>query len=128
MFHLDLEVLAPANFVTCRLGSCLRRGGEAAEVKRSFWFNTIRTNVAGMDGLKKSFQRRVWNTQGAAGFDCSQATVIDPVVDDLTGDLETRGDIIGSEVIGTHNCSLVLRYNRYGFFFIKEGTIVKDRL
>jgi hypothetical protein len=128
VFHLNLDVLAPLNFVTRCLRGSLCRSSESVMRDGSLWFNIASTNVTSMDRLKESFKCRVWNAQGATGFDGAQATVIDPIVDDLTGDLEARGNIIGGEVIGSHKGSLLLGYNKYSLFIIGEGDIVKHGL
>src|SRR4029453_6682057 len=106
--NLHLDVLARANFATRRFSDSLGRGSEPFVVHGPFWFNAACTNVTNMDGLKKGFERIVWNAQGAASFDGAEAAVIDPIVDDLAGHVELRSNFVGSKVIGSHDLSSLL--------------------
>src|SRR6266545_517029 len=112
MFNVKLEVLAGADLAIRLSKGRLRRGGEPVKVIATVWFNAARTNVTGVDRLEEGFERRVRNVEGAAGFDGAEAAVINPIVDDLTGDLEVRRNIVGGEVVGSHDPSLLLDYNR----------------
>jgi hypothetical protein len=88
-------------------------GSEAVDVIAVVWFNAARTNVTGVDGLKEGFERIAWNAESAASFDGAEAAVIDPIVDDLPGDLEVRSNIVGGEVVDSHGLPLLLGYNKY---------------
>src|SRR5262245_25201632 len=102
MFNIKLEMLAEADLVVRLRKGSLRRSCEAVEVVATLWFNAARANVTCVNRLKKSFQRSVRDAKGAAGFDGVEAAVIDPVVNDLPGNLETRSYVIRSKVISTH--------------------------
>jgi len=108
VFNLKLDVLARANFAMRRFRDSLGRSSEAIAVNGPVWFNAARTNVTSMDGLKKGIERIVWNAQSAASFDGAEATIIDPIVDDLAGHVELRSNFVGSKVIGSHELSSLL--------------------
>jgi hypothetical protein len=105
VFNFKLDVVAPANFATRRFLGSLNRSSEAVNRKGGVWFNTAGTNITGLDGLKEGFKRRVRNAERTASFDGTQATIIDPIVDDLTGNLQVRSNIVGGKVIGSHGLS-----------------------
>jgi hypothetical protein len=84
--------------------------------------------ITGVDGLKKGFERIVWNAESTASFDGAQATVIDPIVDDLAGHMEMRSNIVGGEVIGSHHRSPLLDYNKYGPIIIAQREFVKTMI
>src|SRR6266511_6184329 len=68
-------------------------------------------NVRSPNSRKSQLYVGVNQSEGAAGFDGAEAAVINPIVDDLTGDLEVRRNIVGGEVVGSHDPSLLLDYN-----------------
>jgi hypothetical protein len=105
MFNVQLEMLAGANLAIRRGKGSLCRSGEAIKVVPAVWFNTAQAYISSVDGLEEGFERILWNAQGAASFDSTEAAVIDPIVDDLAGYVEVRSNVVGSEIVGTHDRS-----------------------
>jgi hypothetical protein len=107
VFNLYLDVVAPANFATRRFCCCLRSSSEPVDGKGAFRINAARTDVTSMDGLKEGIERIVWNAEGAPSFDGAQATIIDPIVNDLTGHLQAGSNFVGGKVIRKIGCGCV---------------------
>jgi hypothetical protein len=102
---LDVEVgvLVRANDAIGLRKRGLRRGAEAIDVIPGLWLDIAGAYIAGVDWLEKGFEGSVWDAQCAAGFDSPQATVVDPVVDDLPRDLQARGNVVGRVIVDCHD-------------------------
>jgi hypothetical protein len=77
------------------------------------WLNTSGADITRVDRLQEGIQRKGRNAESTPGFDGTQATVIDPIVDNLARDLQARGNLVGGKVISSNILSLQLSYNEY---------------